>query len=458
MCASLSKSSAQHRSNKARRRGETLFSHKQRYTISHTLYLQSSPPLTIVLFTGFQSHASTAPSCAFHLCCLLAPGPAPAPPLPIDLTTRNFPCASSTASPSPDQQQQYTPDAALSPSEAIAALSLLRSVRSDDHMRTAASSPTVASAVPSWFHRTQVTAPVCADLATASTRPCRPIMRTLPSAPPAAKTSLPPPLWPLELPAVGYQSIVSACVSIAQTAPPARGATAVVVVPDADPDILDLMPELPDAEMPHLYTFCSGREREGVCVCVCVVAMQNCGNERSAEGRVTRCRRQKSCWRLHHWMDVHIRMTVLMHICISLFLLSFGVCTNISPCHRNMRKSLPRHRQCLQASRPLHPLHSSNGGSTQRSSLERAVSCWTLTFPLPQPCPCPRACHPHHSHSRFPHPALPSPPPLHSPPASFFPHHHHVLSTAAFSSLRPRSSLVSHVLPLHRIFPTQRSA
>ena len=36
---------------------------------SHTLYLQSSPPETMRLLTGFQSALSTGASCAFHCVC-----------------------------------------------------------------------------------------------------------------------------------------------------------------------------------------------------------------------------------------------------------------------------------------------------------------------------------------------------------------------------------------------------
>jgi hypothetical protein len=109
-------------------------------------HLQSSPPETMRLFTGFQSAWSTGASCAFHCVCF---------ELGVNgRMIRCFPLEKSTWSDSGLQHSVYT---VPSPWPRLA-----RNMPTRDHDLTTPSSPHVASDVLSCDHRTHVTAPWCA--------------------------------------------------------------------------------------------------------------------------------------------------------------------------------------------------------------------------------------------------------------------------------------------------------
>ena len=144
---------------------------------SHTRYLQSSPPDTMTSPRGDQSTASTAPSCAFHRIVLRPPGSA-------DFTYRSLPHPAATASHEGDHEMAWMACWSCS--------STARSMPFLPHVFSAPSSPHVASAVPSGFHRRETHAPRCASGTCRSTRPPLVRIRKDPSEKEHANTSLPP--------------------------------------------------------------------------------------------------------------------------------------------------------------------------------------------------------------------------------------------------------------------------
>mmetsp|Transcript_20608 Transcript_20608/g.51328 ORF Transcript_20608/g.51328 Transcript_20608/m.51328 type:complete len:205 (+) Transcript_20608:1792-2406(+) len=128
----------------------------------------------MVELSADQSQRSTTPSCAFHFSVLL-PGLS-------GLMNSSLPLPNSTWSPSGAQLTQYMGTSRCSRTERSMPLRL--------HTLSAPSSPTVTSAVPSEFHRSEMTAPRCAST-DFSTRPLRPTILNVPSVQDTTNTSLP---------------------------------------------------------------------------------------------------------------------------------------------------------------------------------------------------------------------------------------------------------------------------
>mmetsp|Transcript_25987 Transcript_25987/g.65068 ORF Transcript_25987/g.65068 Transcript_25987/m.65068 type:complete len:212 (+) Transcript_25987:1884-2519(+) len=148
-----------------------------------------------------QSQRSTTPSCAFHRSVLL--------PGFTGLMKSSLPLPNRTWSPSGPHARQYTAASRCSRVD--------RSIPLRPHTLSAPSSPTVASAVPSAFQRTEMAAPRCAST-DFSTRPPRETILNVPSEQDAANTSLPATVLLL---APGNHCISVTYPSMSHTLPPA---------------------------------------------------------------------------------------------------------------------------------------------------------------------------------------------------------------------------------------------